>query len=118
MTVLKEFFDKIPWSQLQPDRDNNIATVEGAYAAALPDRSLIVVYGDAGQFSVKHSALGDDQTALWVDPASGQFVPADAPKRDGELRVYRAPADRKDVSKSDWILLIGSSDQLQLIQKA
>lgn len=118
MTVMKALFDKLPWSQLQPDRDNSIATVEGAYAAALPDHSLIVVYGDAGQFSVKHSALGDDQTALWVDPASGQLVPADAPKRDGELRVYQAPADRKDVSKSDWILLIGSSDQLQLIQKA
>ncbi|MCL7998795.1 glycoside hydrolase family 140 protein [Brucella sp. 21LCYQ03] len=118
MTVMKEFFDKLPWSQLQPDRDNNIAMAERTYAAALPDQSLIVVYGDAGEFCIKTSSLNDNQKAFWVDPASGQFLPADKPKADGDVRIYQAPPDGKNVAQSDWILLVGSSEQLKLIQKA
>lgn len=118
MTVMKAFFDKLPWPQLQPDRDHSIAAVEGVYAAALPDQSLIVVYGDAGEFRIKTSSLNDNQKAFWVDPASGQFLPANDPKTDGDASIYQAPPDRKNVYQSDWILLICSSEQLKLIQKA
>lgn len=121
MSVMKAFFDKIPWSQLKPDRDNEISGVAQSYAAALPDHSLIVIYGDADGFKVNRSVIGNGQMALWVDPTSGKFLPSKAPEFgpefDNEFGIFPAPADRKNVNNSDWILLIGGSEQLQIIQK-
>ncbi|WP_095448077.1 DUF4038 domain-containing protein [Ochrobactrum quorumnocens] len=117
MSVMKAIFDKIPWSQLKPDRDNEISGVDESYAAALPDRSLIVIYGDADGFKVKRNAISNGQEAIWGDPSSVKFLPSKSPKIDGEFGIYPAPEDRKNVNNSDWILVIGSPEQLQLIQK-
>lgn len=118
IAVMKAFFDKIPWPQLQPDRRHNMALSEGSYAAALPDYSFAVIYGDTGDFSVKGSAFAKDAQAVWVDPVSGQFLPANDPKIDGDVSFYQPPQERRDVRESDWILLIGSPEQLRLIHKA
>lgn len=117
MAVMKALFDKIPWSQLQPDRDNSISTIDESYAAALPDHGLIMIYGDANSFKVKRNAMTNGQTAIWVDPTSGKFISSKPPETDGELNIYTAPQDRKNVNNSDWILLIGSPERLGGIQK-
>ncbi len=46
MTVLKRLFDRLPWPQLEPDSENDILADGKGYAAALPDRSLTVIYGE------------------------------------------------------------------------
>ena len=117
MSVMKAFFDKIPWSQLMPDHDNEISGVDGSYAAALPDHSLIIIYGDTDGFKVKRGVITNGQRAVWVDPASGRFLPSDTPTINDEFDIYPAPQDRENVNNSDWILLIGSPEQLQIIQK-
>ena len=117
MAVMKALFDKIPWTQLQPDRDNSISTIDESYASALPDHSLIMIYGDANSFKVKRNAMTNGQTAIWVDPTSGKFISSTPPEIDGELNIYTAPQDRKNVNNSDWILLIGSPERLGSIQK-
>lgn len=118
IAVMKALFDKMPWSQLQADHHQSITLSDGSYAAALPDHSLAVIYGDAGNFRVKRSAFAKDAEAMWVDPVSGQFLPASDPEMDGDASVYQAPQQRRDGRESDWILLIGSPEQLQLIHKA
>lgn len=117
MSVMKALLDKIPWSELKPDRKNEISGVVGSYAAALPDRRLIMIYGDADGFKLKKGIIAQGQQAVWVDPASGGFLPSKTPQINGELGIYSPPDDRKNVNNSDWILLISSPEQLKIIQK-
>ncbi|OYR15923.1 hypothetical protein CEV31_2696 [Brucella thiophenivorans] len=117
MTILKDLFDKIAVQQLQPDRDNNISGVERSYAAALPDRSLILIYGDVGSFKLKPDVIASGQTVIWLDPASGMFSTASKPDVAQDLITYQPPDKRDDVMATDWLLLIGSDDQLRTIQK-
>lgn len=117
MTILKDLFDKIAFPRLQPDRDNNILGVEGSYAAALPDRSLTMIYGDAGSFKLKRDAIGSEQAAIWFDPASGTYQNANKPEGAQGLIIYQAPDKQDDTHGTDWLLLIGSEDQLRTIQK-
>lgn len=117
MTVLKTIFEKIDWFKMQPDHDRSITDVDGSYAAAWPDRRLIAIYGDAGQFQVKAQVVKGPASALWLDPASGQTVTANNPQLRQGLLIYQTPPDRENVPNSDWLLLIGGAQEIRLLQK-
>jgi hypothetical protein len=117
MTVLKAVLEQIEWFKLQPDRDRLITDVEGSYAAAWPDHRLIAIYGDAGQFQVKTDAMKGAASALWVDPASGRLIAAKSPQLRQGRQIYQTPPDRHNVPDSDWLLLIGSPEEMLHLQK-
>lgn len=117
MTVLKAIFERIDWFRLQPDRDHSITDVEGSYAAAWPNHRLIAIYGDADKFQVKADVVKGPTSALWLDPASGHAVAASTPQLQQGVQIYQPPPDRNNVPHSDWLLLIGSPEQIGLLQK-
>ena len=117
MTVLKKLFDRLPWPQLQPDRERHIALKPESYAASLPDGTLTVIYGDADGFAVQADAIGKGRKAIWFDPVSGMFVNAGQPKIDGTVATYMPVKAENAGGGTDWVLLIGSAHRLRAIQK-
>ncbi|MBB5702839.1 hypothetical protein FHS76_002728 [Ochrobactrum daejeonense] len=118
MTVLKRLFDRLPWPQLEPDSENDILADGKGYAAALPDRSLTVIYGEGDDFRVRKSAVRGDRQALWFDPASGGIRQAQpVVVNDGGVLHFTPPPDRPYAQRSDWLLLIGDAARLQPIRK-
>ena len=115
MMHLRTLFMAVPWWQLEPDTDYTILTdgigPEGdrAVAASTADRSLVVLYipsrrdftVDLGKFA------GPEVSALWYDPADGQFsavsgspFPAKGTHRFGpELGNNSSGFD-------DWVLIL------------
>lgn len=118
MSVLRAFFDAIPWTQLVPDRDGSITDLEETYAAASSDKRLTVIYADAGSFRIRSNSVPKTSVALWFDPTSGKSRAAAPPQLTGEFLNYTAPADRENSPRSDWLLVIGDGESLKLLRKA
>jgi hypothetical protein len=116
MSVLKALVDAIPWSRLQPDRDRSITENGDSYASTLPDKSLSVIYGDAGHFQIKKSGVIQTNSALWIDPTSGKSFAASPPEENGEILMYTAP-NRQNSPSRDWLLLIGNAEWLRVLRK-
>ena len=117
MTMLGRLFDRLPWWQLQPDRENRIADNISTYGAASPDMNLIVLYGDADGFDLNRDAVNTGLSAAWFDPTSGQFSKAEAPKFSEGRVSYTSPPNCNPGSQSDWVLLLGTEPILKTIQK-
>ncbi|KAB2656459.1 DUF4038 domain-containing protein [Brucella tritici] len=117
MTALKTLFDKLPWSQLQPDRERRIAVNPESYASFLSDGTLSVIYGDANGFAVQKDAVKNGQKVLWYDPFSGTFAGAGGPKIEGAIATYMPKQAKNAGDGTDWLLLIGSDERLRPIQK-
>lgn len=117
MTILGRLFDRLPWWQLQPDRENRIAADTSTYAAAKQDMSLIILYGNADGFDLNRDAVNAGFSASWFDPASGRFFKAEAPKISEDHASYTPPPNRDMGIQSDWILLLGTEPFLKAIQK-
>ncbi len=90
MTALKTLFDKLPWSQLQPDRERRIAVNPQSYASFLSDGTMSVIYGDANGFAVQKDSVKNGQKAVWYDPFPAR-LPMQASRR---LRVRLRPTCR------------------------
>lgn len=117
MTVLKKLFDKLPWSQLQPDSSGAISARAENYAASLPDGTLSAIYGDAGGFAVQKAIVKQGWQAVWYDPVSGTFADAGQPKLEGPVATYTPKQAQNAGGGTDWLLLIGNARRLQDIQK-
>lgn len=117
MTALKTLFDKLPWSQLQPDRERRIAVNPQSYASFLSDGTMSVIYGDANGFAVQKDSVKNGQKAVWYDPFSGTFADAGEPKIEGAIATYMPKQAKNTDGGTDWLLLIGSAAHLQDIQK-
>ena len=111
MTYLRILFDMIPWTELRPDRNHTIALHDKTFAAFLPDRSLIVLYGNMANgndsFTIRKEALTSIGEANWFDPASGKMFKARTPKQGEATTRFEPPSTRNAGEDSDWILLIG-----------
>lgn len=117
MAVMKALFEKLPWPQLQPDRESRIAVDPESYASSLPDGALSVIYGDADGFAVQKDIVREGWKAVWFDPVSSAFADADQPKFDGAIAIYKPKQAQNAGGETDWLLLIGSAARLQDIQK-
>ena len=117
MTALKALFAKMPWQQLQPDREDRLAVNSESYGSFLPDGSLSVIYGDANGFAVQKDAIKIGQKAVWYDPFSGKFADAGAPKIEGRIVTYMPKQAKNSGGGTDWLLLIGTAARLKDIQK-
>lgn len=117
MTVLKKLFDRLPWPQLQPDREKRIALKPESHASSLSDGTLSVIYGDADGFAVPKDAARQGGKAIWFDPVSGVFAEAGQPKIEGTVATYRPRQAENAGGGTDWFLLIGSAARLRDIQK-
>lgn len=117
MAVMKALFGKLPWPQLQPDRQRRIAVNLESYGSALPDGTLSVIYGDADGFAVQKDIVMQGWKAVWFDPVSGSFADAGQPKVDASIAIYTPRQAKNAGGGTDWLLLIGSVARLQDIQK-
>jgi len=116
MTVLKALYDKLPWSRLVPD-SGAITLSQNVYAAALPDQELIILYGDADAFHLNRRAVPDGYAALWANPVSGQLLAAPSPRATGDILTYSPPVTPEISDPHDWLLLIGKTGWMKLLQK-
>ena len=96
MTILKDFFESLPWWELRPAQDL-LATQPGqddpsrfVTVAATPDRSVVVAYLPVGG-EVALQGLPEGQQARWFDPRRGVYTAAGS---------FTAPDDQ------DWVLLL------------
>src|SRR5690606_10658503 len=117
MAVMKALFEKLPWPQLQPDRESRIAVNPESYGSALPDGALSIIYGDADGFAVQRNIVREGWKAIWFDPVSGTFTDADQPRFEGTIATYTPRQTKNAGGGTDWLLLIGSAARLQDIQK-
>jgi hypothetical protein len=116
ITVLKALFDKLPWSRLVPD-SGAITQSQNVYAAALPDKELIILYGVAGAFHLNRRTVPNGYAALWADPVTGQLLTSPSPRIAGNILTYSPPVTPEISDLHDWLLLIGKTEWLQFLQK-
>lgn len=83
MTILKEIFEKLPWTELRPAQDllaaqpgkNDVGSWQAV--SATEDRSCVVIYmPNGGPISLRTDALRAGLTLHSVDPATGTWQEA------------------------------------------
>lgn len=107
MTVLRSFFESLPWTQLRPAQqllamqpgDQN---PEGhVMAAATTDGTVAVIYSPiGGELSLRLDGLMLPLRAQWFDPRSGKYASA------GTLNATTADMTAPD--DQDWVLLLST----------
>ena len=105
ITVMKRFFDSIPWWRLQPAPDL-LATQPGAKdprrfvaAAWAADGSLAILYlPKGGTVALRLERLDPKAKASWIDPRTGKHLAA---KPSGNPPTRFAAPDTRD-----WLLLL------------
>ncbi|UZD71187.1 DUF4038 domain-containing protein [Brucella sp. JSBI001] len=117
MAIMKALFGKLPWPQLQPDRQRRIVVNPESYGSSLSDGTLSVIYGDADGFAVQKDVVRQGWQAVWFDPVSGSFADAVQPEVDASIAIYTPRQSKNAGGGTDWLLLIGSNERLQPIQK-
>jgi hypothetical protein len=94
LRILHEFFEKLPYWQMQP-----FTSVTGdAVALADPGKACVIYLPKGGATTVDLTAVDNPQTARWFNPRSGEFsepVPA-----ANSRQTFSAP------DTNDWALLI------------
>jgi hypothetical protein len=122
LKLWKEFFTALPWQDLAPDQNHTILTAgfgtygtlqtrvsqsDYATAAALPDRTLAVIYiPTARTITINMEAFRRSTRAQWFDPASGGYhdVPG-GPFTNRGTHQFTPPGKNHD-GDTDWVLLL------------
>jgi hypothetical protein len=115
MTHLRNLMMAVPWWRLEPDTNHAILT-DGigpeearAVAASTVDRSLAIIYipsdrhftVDLGQFA------GPQVSALWYDPADGQFsADGGSPFAARGTRRFGPQLGNNSSRVDDWVLIL------------
>jgi hypothetical protein len=116
MSVLRRFFESMPWTELEPDARGSLLVagagkgMRRAVAAATPDGRLAVVYApDRRRLRLDLDRLvGPEIEAAWFDPASGAYRPTSVPRfRAAGARTF-SPPERNDADGGDWALVLRS----------
>jgi len=107
MSVLKQFFSLINWSELTPRfQDSSWAEWRDGERSVLATISnklyLVYFYGTTSAGTIKQFDTSSTYVAKWFDPRNGNFV--------GELMDISAPTGSWDVpdkpSTEDWVLCV------------
>lgn len=110
MTYLRQFFEYVGWSELEPEFGDRFGRFDNASAVAVAHRNLdVVVYYFTSDDCITGTATGLGTCvryqARWYDPVNGAFI--DIPSfesSDGCWTIPPRPSDR------DWALLLNTSD--------
>ncbi|SDP38004.1 DUF4038 domain-containing protein [Phyllobacterium sp. OV277] len=118
MTYLKDFFNTIPWWNLEPDQgktltSENTSTSGIAVAGRSRDGKLIAVYLSGMRSLTLRADVSKQSTtnAKWFDPSSGKYIPAKKPMvtTAGNLE-YTVPNIRNASGYGDWLLVLTQGD--------
>lgn len=118
MTYLMQFFETIPWWELEPDQGKLLTPQRQpassiAVGARSPGERVVVVYL-SGTDSVALQVKADwpsTRDIRWFDPSSGQYMAATEPTAGvaGALE-YHVPAARNASGYRDWLLIAKQRD--------
>ena len=122
LKLWKEFFAALPWQDLTPDQNHTIlAAGFGKYGtfdtrvsesdyvtgAALPDRTLAVIYmPTARTITINMEALRRSTRARWFDPTAGEYHDvAGGPFANRGSHQFTPPEKNHD-GDTDWVLVL------------
>lgn len=116
VSYLKQFFDALPWWELEPERGRLLAKPDQsdkglALGAMTKEGKAAVLYvSGRNSIAIDTSALAPSvRRARWYDPASGKYTEA---SEAGSVRrgivTFETPEPRNSGGFDDWVLVLGS----------
>ena len=106
LTILKEIFAALPWTELRPAQELLIAQpgeqcIEAFVTlAATKERDCVVVYLPKGQeIGIRTDELKPGLSAFWVDPRTGKWKRQALPEANGQA-PFVPP------SEEEWLLVV------------